>query len=61
MYFSGKVPLMVLGHLSCLCLKRVQVTVKLSAESGPSFEHDVSMSNDAADSIKKFFFCIVLI
>lgn len=60
MYFSGKVPLTVAGTSPAVVSSGLGITVKLSAESGPSFEQDVMNSTEAADNKRRFFFCITL-
>jgi hypothetical protein len=58
-YFSGKWPLMVAGTVPVWVSRGLGVTVKLSAESGPSLEHEERSIRDAADKRRKFFFCIL--
>ena len=59
MYFSGNVPLIVAGTSPAFASSGLGITVKLSAESGPSFEQDVMNSIVAADSKRRLFFCII--
>jgi hypothetical protein len=50
---------MVAGTVPVWVSRGLGVTVKLSAESGPSLEHEERSIRDAADKRRKFFFCIL--
>ena len=61
MYPSGNIPLMVADTLPPFDSSGFGTTLKLSAESAPNFpEHDVRSIIDAADNMKRCFFCIVI-
>ena len=60
MYFSGNLPLIVVGTFPASLSRGLGTTLKLSADNAPNFEEqDDSAINAAAERNKTTFFCIL--